>query len=289
MQPRRPARRASLAPSFPTPARSSLAHARSSAAPRRDSDRSRDSQPPRATSSVPSRRTRRTHSSSSRSASADAAPSPSSARAVRRGTRTESTGLLEHRDGPLVERDGPFVDLACELVDGAVVRAAARHRRRLLLHPPARTLGALALAVDEPAECGRGIARAVRALVVGGHRPMLTRGLLDPGVHGGTRGGTCVSFGYPAPRPGEATSPPTVMRPVADAVLPCDSSSPAAARHAVQTALHERGADAVSDEAALLVSEVVTNALRHAGSGVAVHIDLGDDAVRVTVTDHGPG
>jgi len=98
-----------------------------------------------------------------------------------------------------------------------------------------------------------------------------------------------VSFVYPAPRPGEATSPPTVMRPVADAVLPCDSSSPAAARHAVQTALHERGADAVSDEAALLVSEVVTNALRHAGSGVAVHIDLGDDAVRVTVTDHGPG
>jgi anti-sigma regulatory factor (Ser/Thr protein kinase) len=79
------------------------------------------------------------------------------------------------------------------------------------------------------------------------------------------------------------------VQPLVDAVLPCDRASPAAARHLVDASLHDRGLDDVRDEASLLVSEVVTNAVRHAGSGVAVHVDLVDETVRVTVTDHGPG
>lgn len=93
----------------------------------------------------------------------------------------------------------------------------------------------------------------------------------------------------PAPRPVEAPIPTEPARSLVDAILPCDRASPAAARHLVDASLRAQGLEDVRDEASLLVSEVVTNAVRHAGSGVAVHVDLLDETVRVTVTDRGPG
>jgi anti-sigma regulatory factor (Ser/Thr protein kinase) len=46
-------------------------------------------------------------------------------------------------------------------------------------------------------------------------------------------------------------------------------------------------------DVALLVSEVVTNAVRHGGAGaggtIVVHVAIGGEVLRVEVCDHGPG
>jgi anti-sigma regulatory factor (Ser/Thr protein kinase) len=83
------------------------------------------------------------------------------------------------------------------------------------------------------------------------------------------------------------TSPSTdillALAPVPEAVR--------AARHA----LHERGLSHDLDHTvSLLVSEVVGNAVRHAGplsphQKIVFHAHLSDDYVRVEVADHGPG
>jgi anti-sigma regulatory factor (Ser/Thr protein kinase) len=46
---------------------------------------------------------------------------------------------------------------------------------------------------------------------------------------------------------------------------------------------------AAQSNAELLVSELVTNAIRHAHSDATIAIDLTEQHVRVSVTDHGPG
>jgi signal transduction histidine kinase len=53
--------------------------------------------------------------------------------------------------------------------------------------------------------------------------------------------------------------------------------------------LNRHGLSAAQDEAALLVSELVTNAIRHANSDATIAIDLTEERVRVSVTDYGPG
>jgi anti-sigma regulatory factor (Ser/Thr protein kinase) len=64
-----------------------------------------------------------------------------------------------------------------------------------------------------------------------------------------------------------------------------------AARHA----LRDRGLSADLDHTvSLLTSEVVSNAVRHAGplsptEKIVFHARMGDDHVRVEVADHGPG
>ena len=65
---------------------------------------------------------------------------------------------------------------------------------------------------------------------------------------------------------------------------------------AVRDALRERGAGlaaALRDDLMLLLSELVTNAVRHsgAGHGAPIHIEIreGDDSVHVVVTDAGDG
>lgn len=64
--------------------------------------------------------------------------------------------------------------------------------------------------------------------------------------------------------------------------------SPDAARHArrfVADVLHAWGVDHIVDAAALVVTELTTNALRHAGSDVIVSLRRAGDVVRVAVAD----
>jgi anti-sigma regulatory factor (Ser/Thr protein kinase) len=72
-----------------------------------------------------------------------------------------------------------------------------------------------------------------------------------------------------------------------ETVLPATTASPGVARRFVGAALRRWGAgpDAV-ESAQLLVSELVTNAVVHAGSAVRLTVILRDSRIRVEVTDH---
>jgi anti-sigma regulatory factor (Ser/Thr protein kinase) len=74
--------------------------------------------------------------------------------------------------------------------------------------------------------------------------------------------------------------------------LPHGPSAPAAAREAVDAAFAGRIEDDALAEVILLVSEVVTNAVRHGRDDdgtVELGLALGDDSVRVEVVDAGSG
>ena len=79
------------------------------------------------------------------------------------------------------------------------------------------------------------------------------------------------------------------LRNAVDAFVPCDATSPSRARRFVADVLNRHGLSAAQDEATLLVSELVTNAIRHANSDATIAIDLTEERVRVSVTDYGPG
>jgi anti-sigma regulatory factor (Ser/Thr protein kinase) len=69
--------------------------------------------------------------------------------------------------------------------------------------------------------------------------------------------------------------------------------APSAARAALDE-LHEDGVeDAESQSARLLVSEVVTNSVRHADATaddwIGFDVELSPELLRVQITDHGPG
>ncbi|MGH9225916.1 MAG: response regulator [Acidimicrobiales bacterium] len=68
-----------------------------------------------------------------------------------------------------------------------------------------------------------------------------------------------------------------------------DLSSARAARQFVTDALAGWGLEALADTVALLVSEVVTNAVVHARSVVDVEVHLTPDAARVEISDSAPG
>ena len=68
-----------------------------------------------------------------------------------------------------------------------------------------------------------------------------------------------------------------------------DIMAPAAVRHFVRDQLVEWDLQALVDVAELLVSEVVTNSIRHALAGGWVSVARGPDRVRVEVTDTGGG
>lgn len=75
-----------------------------------------------------------------------------------------------------------------------------------------------------------------------------------------------------------------------DLRLTSDPQSVAAARRAVGGLDELAGSERA--DAALLVSEVVTNSLRHSGvrdGEIRLHAEVDDDTVRVEVTDAGPG
>ena len=71
--------------------------------------------------------------------------------------------------------------------------------------------------------------------------------------------------------------------------LPADTTSPARARVLVQQVLSEWGLDQLQESAALLVSEIVTNGVRHAGTGLRLAMTRpAPDRVRIAVTDWAP-
>ena len=70
--------------------------------------------------------------------------------------------------------------------------------------------------------------------------------------------------------------------------LPAQEASVGAARGLVTGALAEWAADDLTDDATLLVSELATNAVVHAGTNFDVSIELLGDAVEVAVTDRHP-
>jgi anti-sigma regulatory factor (Ser/Thr protein kinase) len=70
--------------------------------------------------------------------------------------------------------------------------------------------------------------------------------------------------------------------------LPGETASARRARRFVVAALEALGVAASRDTAELLVSEVVTNAVVHGGSGVRVTVESADGRVRVSVCDESP-
>ena len=70
--------------------------------------------------------------------------------------------------------------------------------------------------------------------------------------------------------------------------LASDARSVAAARRFVAELLERWGRDDQVDDVTLLTSEVVTNAVMHAGSDVDVRVSLVGAVVRVEVGDHDP-
>jgi DNA-binding NarL/FixJ family response regulator len=70
--------------------------------------------------------------------------------------------------------------------------------------------------------------------------------------------------------------------------LNADTSSAGQARRFVDEVLSRWRCDSVLDDVQLLVSELVTNAVVHAGSDVEVAVRLLTDAVRIEVVDQGP-
>ena len=77
-----------------------------------------------------------------------------------------------------------------------------------------------------------------------------------------------------------------------DLKLPAGPQAPGEARHALDE-LADRLPEETLDELRLLVSELVTNSVRHAGLGgqqrIGLKVDTSSDAVRIEVTDSGPG
>jgi anti-sigma regulatory factor (Ser/Thr protein kinase) len=80
--------------------------------------------------------------------------------------------------------------------------------------------------------------------------------------------------------------------PVIDLVLESSPESPAIARQALRTLAPELPAPVLED-IRLLVSELVTNSVRHAGLGpdasIGLRVDVLADRIRVEVSDPGPG
>lgn len=72
--------------------------------------------------------------------------------------------------------------------------------------------------------------------------------------------------------------------------LPADPRSPRRARDFVQATLHSWGLVTVLDDAKLLTSELVTNAVLHARTQVTLTVTSDDerDVVRVSVSDQSP-
>jgi anti-sigma regulatory factor (Ser/Thr protein kinase) len=69
-------------------------------------------------------------------------------------------------------------------------------------------------------------------------------------------------------------------------MLPADAASVSLARHRVASMLRVHGCDAERvDEAALLTTELATNAVEHARTPFTLMLELTDDTVRVDVRD----
>ena len=81
--------------------------------------------------------------------------------------------------------------------------------------------------------------------------------------------------------------------PAIDVELPGGPDAPGQAREAIRDALGAYLGEDERFELELLVTELVTNAVRHApvehGQAIELTIERREDAVRIEVLDHGPG
>lgn len=89
------------------------------------------------------------------------------------------------------------------------------------------------------------------------------------------------------------TAGATALPPTSDShhvlEVPADLTSPARARAFVLHSLESWGLESLVDTATLLTSELVTNGVRHAGTGMRLMVSrIGERAVRIAVTDHAP-
>jgi hypothetical protein len=89
----------------------------------------------------------------------------------------------------------------------------------------------------------------------------------------------------PAARPGAAGphGPPGVLRTFAFSV-----DAPAEARHFAVDAVRRWGADDMTDDVALVVTELAANAIVHARSGFTLAMSVREELLRVSVRDGGP-
>jgi anti-sigma regulatory factor (Ser/Thr protein kinase) len=90
---------------------------------------------------------------------------------------------------------------------------------------------------------------------------------------------------------GPVGAEPSAVDDVMDRVsieMPADASSPSRGRLVVGDVLRGWGLPRLVDAATLLVSELVTNAVRHAGTGLRLDVMRLPTGVRVAVTDHAP-
>lgn len=71
--------------------------------------------------------------------------------------------------------------------------------------------------------------------------------------------------------------------------LPASLDAVTRARRFALHHLHDWGCDAVCEDAQLIVSELVTNMVRHAPYGGYLKLAMLSDRVRITMTDHGDG
>jgi len=71
--------------------------------------------------------------------------------------------------------------------------------------------------------------------------------------------------------------------------LPGNERSPGRARRIVRAALLDAGRTEKIDEALLLVTEIATNAVIHAGTPIELAVDIGVDEVTIRITDFTPG
>lgn len=73
--------------------------------------------------------------------------------------------------------------------------------------------------------------------------------------------------------------------------VPADRDAPRVARHQVRSTLANRLPQPLADDVGLIVSELVTNSVVHAGPGsgqtVGVEVSLSDGRLHLTVTDSG--
>lgn len=79
------------------------------------------------------------------------------------------------------------------------------------------------------------------------------------------------------------------MTSAAATTLPPTGRSASAARRILERVLLDAGLERLLDEALLLVTELVTNAVVHAGTEIELRIEASDDRLRVEVVDRSPG
>jgi anti-sigma regulatory factor (Ser/Thr protein kinase) len=78
------------------------------------------------------------------------------------------------------------------------------------------------------------------------------------------------------------------MTPAEHFELPADATAPGQARARLRSWLQTRDLEALADSAALLTSELVTNAVLHAGAPVGLSLAAVPAGVRIAVSDCSP-